>query len=148
MAEQQGVDMVVQSKDASGISKAYDFLATQMVLHETANGLKKALEWCVDTFGRYILTKFNAEISIPDNYDPLYTERKLTRALNVWKDTQPMPGTAFHDALLYQIAEGVFAGDDDILEKIESEVSTQTIDKQYAEPTQPTEPIEGDIVNE
>jgi len=73
----------------SGISKEWDFRASNSLLTKTAFSSKKLEEWCAKTFGDYIYTGVTYSVDFPSEFVEAYSMQRIQRGMDLLKELPP-----------------------------------------------------------
>lgn len=74
---------------ASGVSKEWDFRASNVLLTKTAMAAKKLEEWCAKTFADYTHTAVKYNVDFPCEFVEAYSQQRLQRILDTIKEMPP-----------------------------------------------------------
>ena len=89
----------------SGISKEWDFRASNSILKKTGSSSKKLEEWCAKTFSDLIRQKIKFVVNYPSEYVEAYSQQRITRAIAL---LQEMPPETFKKELWKEIVKILF----------------------------------------
>jgi len=112
------------SSMSSGVSKEWDFQASNSLLKKTSYAAKKLEEWCAKTFSDYTHSDASFTVDYASEFVEAYSSQRLEQAMALLKE---MPPEKMKNELWKEIAKVYF--DDDLkLAKIISDA----IDSEYA----------------
>jgi hypothetical protein len=123
----------------SGVSKEWDFQASNSLLTKTSFAAKKLEEWCSKTFTDYTHTVFSFTVDFGTEFIQAYSNQRLDQIMNLIKDIPPKP----LEKELWKEAAKVFFEDD----ADKSKEITDAIDRQYAQEIKDKAVIEGKILD-
>ena len=106
----------------SGVSKEWDFRASNALLTKTAYAAKKVEEWCAKTFGDYVGVQVSYTCDYPSEFVEAYSQQRLQRAMDLIKEIPP-PNLA--KELWCEIAKVFFDDDADKAKQICDEINSQ-----------------------
>ena len=114
----------------SGISKEWDFRASNALLTKTAYAARKLEEWCGNTFADYTHTAVKYEVNFPSEFVEAYSMQRIQRAMDLLAE---MPPDNLKKELWKEITT-VFFDDDpdkakDICDGIDKAYSQGIVDK-------------------
>ena len=119
----------------SGVSKEWDFQASNSLLVKTSQQSKKLEEWCAQTFQDYTHTTFQFEVDFATEFIEAYSRQRLEQIMLI---LQEMPPEAFKKELWKEGVKLVFDDDVDRAKKICDE-----IDRTYAQSIKDTSVLNG-----
>jgi hypothetical protein len=130
-ANQLGVSGSRTKASVSGVSKEWDFRASNALLTKTAFSARKVEEWCAKTFADYTgnkATTFKCEY--PTEFVEAYSQQRLQRAMDLIKENPP---ENLAKELWCEITKVFFDDDADrakrIVEEINNKYSQDITDK-------------------
>ena len=134
MANQQGVSGTKQPKQAvSGISKEWDFRASNSVLIKTATSSESTEMWCAKTFGDYVHSPVDYHVEYAKEYSESYSQARMDAALAILNGKSEPPQVLAKE--LWVETAKVFFDDDaeramQITDEINSSYAQEIKDKQ------------------
>jgi hypothetical protein len=91
MANQLGVTGSKVKQAVSGISKEWDFRASNSLLVKTATAAKKTEIWCAKTWGDYFHTEIKYTLDYPKEFCEAYSQARMEAALSILNGKTPPP---------------------------------------------------------
>ena len=133
VANQIGISGSAVKQQVSGISKEWDFRASNSLLTKTALASKKLEIWTARTFADYTHTAVDYKVDFPTEFVEAYSQQRLDRAVSLLKE---MPPENLAKELWKEVTK-VFFDDDPEL----AIVISDQIDRTYAQKLNSTDEL-------